>query len=70
MRQAWPSISLNDKDDDPEAQEPLEAPGKPRANVKPDGPDTPAPEIENTDPNAAENQPEPGQDPVPIPHRA
>jgi len=38
--------------------------------VKPDTPDKPAPEIENTDPNAAENQPEPGQEPLPAPHTA
>jgi len=56
MKQEWPTIRLLDENDDAKVE---------REEGRDRMPGAPGHKIENDDPNAAENQPEPGPETVP-----
>jgi hypothetical protein len=63
MKEEWPTISLLDEDHDVEAgEDPEKLLGTEQGNGRDLMPGAPARPIDNEDPNAAENQPEPGQE--------
>lgn len=63
MKLEWPTITLVPEGVDPNARDD-EFPGNRREEARDRLPGAARPRIENEDPNAAENQPEPGRDPV------
>ena len=63
MKQEWPTITLPAEDDEVKGREDRdELPGRERQEDRDRMPGAPRQKIENDDPNAAENQPEPGGD--------